>query len=292
MKFYHELAFSDAWLTPEENQALLGLNSAAKNRNGYGYSVCLDAPEGDSFIKLALTYLKNHGIPRQMTANSSAYGYTVMRQYEKEEFAEAEYLIVSCQRRLNRDKEWKMHRAPIRDPLGRLLILAGDATSDLKIATAHWPDNMVVVSDEVRAMLESGGLVGPQFGEVAVKGKSSKISPRPFWELQSSIRLPKIANTHQLVHPGSAAAEPFCGDYSRRVMIDDSPFVGGELHYRRSDLATLGAFDIAIPFEKIWYSQPLVISQRFYRHCLKHEIVLEVLPVRIDEEPSSRTTAG
>ena len=74
------------------------------------------------------------------------------------------------------------------------------------------------------------------------------------------------------------------GDYSKVVLLDDDPFCKGELHYHQKDLEALGAFDIANTQEKFLSPHPLVISQRFYQHCLKHKIPLEVEHVRIDPD--------
>ncbi len=52
----------------------------------------------------------------------------------------------------------------------------------------------------------------------------------------------------RFVHRGVTAPEPFQGDYSRVVLINDPPFTKGEVHYRRSNLNTIGSFDIAQTF--------------------------------------------
>ncbi|HEV2394402.1 MAG TPA: hypothetical protein VG146_18790 [Verrucomicrobiae bacterium] len=57
------------------------------------------------------------------------------------------------------------------------------------------------------------------------------------------------------------------------------------MHYRQSDLVQMGPFDIARTLEHYMETHPaLVISQRFYQHCLKNKIALNVDPVRIDPE--------
>jgi hypothetical protein len=285
MKYLHELAFLAGWLTADEVKELERLVPEARGQNGFRYRVEVDNLCGDEFVERAISFLRNHSIPRYSVVNSTHYGYTVTRVYDQAEYEAAEYLFITgCPKTLDRDKEWKMDLAPIRDEQGRLLILARDATPKLRIGSAHWPDNLIVVSDEVRGLMESGDLLGLRFGEVALKGKSTNTSLQPFWELQSAISLPQIANTDKLIYRGGPDPGPFRGDYSRRLALDDSPFRGGELHYRRTDLAKVGVFDIATPFEMYLFSRPLVISQRFYQHCLEHKIPLEVEPVRIDPD--------
>ncbi len=60
----------------------------------------------------------------------------------------------------------------------------------------------------------------------------------------------------------------------------------GEPHYRQSELQPLGIFDIAFTREPPGGNRDpsLIISQRFYQHCLKNKIPLEVRPVRIDPD--------
>jgi hypothetical protein len=143
--------------------------------------------------------------------------------------------------------------------------------------------NWIIVADKVKRLLESGHFVGLEFGEVVLKGKSIHAATEPFWELKSSVTLPKMANTHQFIHPGKTEAIPFTGDYSKIIMISDPPFRTGEVHYRRSDLQALGPFDIARTFEKYMEIHPaLVISQRFYQFCEQHKLPLNVEPVRVD----------
>jgi len=74
--------------------------------------------------------------------------------------------------------------------------------------------------------------------------------------------------------------------YGHTAYTIQDPYV--EPHYRQSELGTLGLFDIAQTFERSRTgSRLLIVSQRFYQHCLKHKIPLKVLPVRIDSDCGS-----
>ena len=291
MKYFHQISLRAQELPASEFESLCQMAPDARVHYGLNYTVQKNDSEGDEFIRHALTLFKGHGLSRYTVAVPKHYGYTIMRQYEESDVVQSEILILlDAQTKLSSCKGWKMHREPIRDEQGRLLILASDAKPSLKFGSAHYPQSLFVVSDEVRQLLECGGLTGLHFGEVALKGKSAQVSPRPFWELCSTITLPKIANTDKLVHLGTEA-EPFGGDYSRRVGLHDPPFSVGELHYRRSDLAAMGQFDIANMFEIYGFSRPLIVSQRFYQYCLKYKIMRAfssrhwcVLPVRIDPD--------
>ena len=243
-------------------------------------------PDGDEFIRRALEMLKRHGIPLRYSVNSSdynsSYGYDISRFYEPDDLKHAELLLLVRKGRIHNTLE------PARDEQGRLYLLASKAKESLKLGNLLWPD-WVIVSDKVRRSLEGAGLVGLRFIEVAIKGKSTYLASEPFWELQSSITLPKMPDRgnlfHPEFHPDHPTVEPFQGDYSRTIFINDAPFFNGEVHYRRSDLTVLGQFDIAATFENYMETHPaLVVSQRFYQHCLKHKIPLPVEPVRIDPD--------
>jgi hypothetical protein len=277
MKYHHNLAFSDSWITDSEAQQLMRIKPGARNRNGFGYSLVTKDPAGDEFIQTALDMLKHHSIPRRMIANSTSYGYYISRFYEPDDLENAELLLVTYQNEIQTLTE------PLRDQQGRLLLKASSAKASLKVGCIF--QNWIIVSDAVRHSLEAGNFIGLKFGEVAIKGKSIHAAAEPFWELLSFITLPKMPHPERFVHRGLTEAQPFQGDYSRVVLISDPPFAKAEVHYRRSDLEALGPFQIAQTFENYMEPHPaLVISQRFYQHCLKNKIPLAVEPVRIDPE--------
>ena len=286
MKYVHQLGFLDTLITKSEAEELMRIKPEARHNKSFGCSLETQYPDGDEFIQRALEMLKRHGIPLRYSVNSSgynsSYGYTISRFYEPDDLKNAELLLFVRQRRIHDTQE------PARDGNGRLFLVASKAKENLKFGSLWWPD-WVIISNQVRRSLESAGLVGLRFIEVAIKGKSCHLAPEPFWELQSSITLPKMPNhgnfIHPVFYPDHPTVEPFQGDYSRPIYINDEPFTKGELHYRRSDLVALGQFDIAATFENYMEEHPvLVVSQRFYQHCRQHKIPLAVEPVRIDPD--------
>jgi len=213
------------------------------------------------------------GLHRTIGGDAGSYGYEIVRNYDESDFATCALLFLG-------GSETKHQIEHDRDAQGRLL-LNTEFTRELRFGNA-W--RRIIVSAEVRQHLESAHLIGLQFQE-AVRRDPSANSPGLFWELQSSIVLPKMANTHQMKYVGMRGAPhtPFDGDYSRTVFLDDPPYRSGEIHYHRSDLAPLGEFDVAQTFEL--YRQPhreLIVSQRFYQICLEHDIRLSLEPVRVD----------
>ena len=202
---------------------------------------------------------------RGLDSIRGSYVHGVAVHYEPQDFAAAPLLWLMGQRRL-----FKHNDADIRDEFGRVWLPASDAKPSVKIASIFCTP-WIVVSDAVRRTLESGGLAGLRFDEVSIKGHSVHASPAPFWEMRSSVTLPKMVNSV----PDTGA------DYDPpRFLVHDSH---GEPHYRQGELQAVGAFDIAHTFERLKGGEPaLIVSQRFYQHCLKQKIPLEVRPVRID----------
>ena len=276
MKYFHELQIDEPTLPKSEFEELCRLKPDSKKPNGFRYKAFSIGSGGDEFISQTLSLLKGYRVPCRGQSNATHYGYRITRCYDESDFLTSELLLLNYQRRLKTLDE------PQRDEAGRLLILASDAKPNLKFASTY-PENRIVVSHGVRQLLKSEQLIGLKFHPMALKGKSSAAVPELPWELDSSITLPKIANTQQLSYYGYGP-QPFQGDYSQLLLIKDEPFCTGELHYHRSDLVAIGSFDIANTLEKIMAPHPLVISQRFYQFCLKHKISLEVEPVRIDPD--------
>ena len=284
MQYRHELQIDEPTLPKSEFEELCRVKPECRKPTGFRMTLYSCRPDGDDFIQRALALLERHGVPSRDQSNATHYGYNIARRYDESDIKAAELLLLDYQRKLQK------YVRPERDEQGRLIVLARNVTASLKFASTY-PDNCIFVSDKVRRVLESGSLIGLQFGETTIQGESGFTSGDPAWELQSTVTLPQIANTHLLVHRGKTEAEPFRGDYSRQVLINDPPFVGGEPHYRRSDLAAVGSFDIANMQEKFVNEQALIISQRFYQHCLKNKIPLAlnkfqlgVQPVRIDPD--------
>jgi hypothetical protein len=239
----------------------------------YG-DIKIEAKAGDDakseLVQEVLAFLRKCGLPWSRRSLPGTYGYEIVRKYELPDLFGARFLLLDRQQLIQLEDE--------RDEEGRLLLNAQKARPSRKIGTID--PNHIIVSDATRKLMASGTFIGSKFAAVALKGKSAKASPDPFWELKSSLTLPKMSNTDRFVTVGSV---PFDADYSKMVWIDDPPFRSGEIHYKDSHLKALGDFDMANTLE--YYNVPhpaLIISQRLYQHCVHHKIPLTVEPVRID----------
>ena len=239
----------------------------------------VEANVGDNtkaeLVDRIVSYCQTSGLPWSSARGGGqpgTYAYEIVRCYEPEDLTGARLLTITRGNLIQLEYE--------RDAQGSLLMAASKARAGRKIGRIN--SNWIVIPDNTRKILDAGNFKGLEYGEVALKGTSARASTEPFWELKSSLILPKMANTDRFV---SVNSFPFDGDYTKMVWIKDPPYRSGEIHYRESNLKALGEFDVARTLEK--YKEPhtaLVVSQRFYQHCLKNKIPLAVEPVRIDTE--------
>ncbi len=279
MQYFHFLAIDEGTIGRGEFEELCRLKAEARKPTGFRAVVISKDPCGDGLIRHGIEVARKHGLTRAYHSSVSTYGYHVARGYDESDLSAAELLV------LLRQGKAQGLSTPERDGQGRLILLAINAKRSIRLRSVF--PNHIIIADKVRRMLEDARFVGLHFGEVVIKGTSVRAATEPFWELQSSIVLPKMANTDRLMHYGwrGEPPQPFTGDYSRAVFIKDPPFDTGEVRYRRSHLTVLGPFDVARTLEYYTETHPaLVISQRLYQHCQKNKIALNVDPVLIEPE--------
>jgi hypothetical protein len=106
-----------------------------------------------------------------------------------------------------------------------------------------------------------------------------------WWEMRSDALLPPVAPSMTLVHKDRT---PFKGECRSGCLRTEGFYTHPELHYRREDIASMKAFDLAHTYEMFGelpdvYDRPLVASKRFYEVCKEHGIRTGWVPVRIDE---------
>lgn len=236
-----------------------------------GGSFHIETEPGDDEAAKLLDHMvllcEQSGLQKRTPGKFGAYTHHTHHHYEPSDFNSAPLLQLMTQKRL-----FKGINCGDRDELGRVWLPASEAKPTIKtlsIFLRPW----IVVSDRTRHILENRDLVGLKFDPVTIKGHSVYASADPFWELRSTITLPRMVNA---VRNLAVTCESYVpkGQY-------------GEFHYRQGDLQALGPFDIAFTAEPFGGAVPnpkLIISQRFYQHCLKHKIPLEVEPVRIDPD--------
>jgi hypothetical protein len=268
MKYRHFLSIDEGILPAADFEQVCSLSAAGRTRRGFRLTVDSDQPHGGEVVRRFVSICEARGLRRSNVSTAASYGHTADRWYEDDLFR-SEYLILTRQ---------VITQAGAK--AGKLLLGADPrwtAASMLRVSSR------IVISEQARQILEGHKLIGLRFGDTSLKAEGAHEPQGLFWELGSSIVLPKMVNTHQFVHPGRTEAEPFKGDYSKIILIKDPPFNVGEPHYRRGDLEALGAFDIANTYEN--FMEPyrgFVISQRMLQCCVASDIGLAVYPVQID----------
>jgi hypothetical protein len=231
----------------------------------------LEAKAGEEENAQAVEHIAALCEQRGLDKIRGAYSYSLMPQYEKADMQAAPLLRLVGQRKMFKGIPPNQRR----DGAGRIVLPATEAKATIKLASI-FPTSWVVVSNATRRFLEGADLIGIKFEEVAIKGHSVHAACEPFWELRSTLALPKMANS--VIYPEPA--------YGHTAYTIQDPYL--EPHYRKSELEPLHLFDIAHTFERSHDgSQGLIVSQRFYQHCLKHKIPVEVRPVRIDSDCGS-----
>lgn len=247
--------------------------------------VKLEARSGESSkrfkIALLVNMCRSFGLGRTNFGDPGSYGYVLDREYEESDLDACELL------RIVEVRDRKVRSDDNRDVEGRLRLQSAKASRLQDFGELnHW----LVAADSTRQMLEQGRFRGVQFRKVVTEGPLSETHSAPYWELGTSITLPKLANTNRLMCYGRGPAgtvEPFNGDYSRMVFIHDPPYAIGEIHYARGDLQGLRPFDIAQTFEHLWIpQQSIVISNALYKLLRSRGVPVIVWPVRLDEGAS------
>ncbi len=264
MKFYHLIRIRISGLPCALQNEIRAIRPEALEREEFvfeckpGDAAC--ATVAERFVSLC----EAHGLRRTTGTQSGEYDYEIVRHYEPLDLEEVPFLLLESQKQMFRGDFRRNQR-------GRLLLPAAQAKRPMKLATlflTRW----IVASDSVRAALERGNFIGLEFRETVLEGTTVYADTR-FWEMYSNLTLPKMKNSvliKQSVVPCYA--------------IDELPYRYGEPHYSQEEIQSLGDFDIAKTFENLTGQQALVVSQRFYQHCVKNTIPLEVRPVRV--EPS------
>jgi hypothetical protein len=265
MKLFRSIRIDEQKCPPDLYEAISRLKPDGKKVGLFFLEAQPGDEENAKLVEQIVKLCEQSGLKRTRGDTVGSYVYTLERVYTPADYEAAPLLLLHGGRPFLHDLR--------REDSGRLVLPATKATKSLKLASV-FPTNWVIISHGVRQILEAGGLVGLRFAEVIVQGESKHAVNAPFWELGSSITLPKMLNS--IAYP----PHPFpC------YGIDEPPFGQGEPHYRARELHLIGAFDIAQTFEPLGGPDPgLIISQRFYQHCCQHEIRLDVRPVRIDSD--------
>lgn len=220
---------------------------------------------------------------------------TLIREYEPADFTDVEYLEfwpdpLDCVENAGRNEQGYLR---LQRP-------------SLECAVAHGGNlhsvifGEIIVPQDVRDRFLASGFRHLMFQPtVLVTGEGlyeQRIRPipweqfevtQPWWELTSDVVLPPLSPTMDLRNWKSG--EPFRpADRLVRCHAKDGFYNHAERHYRRSELARLESFDVALTFENFGSSHTpsygIVVSKRFHDCCTENNLKGRWAPVRIDED--------
>jgi hypothetical protein len=218
-----------------------------------------ELPEGDPTLDRLMQVIKDHGYRLWAGRGESTpldIIFEYRRKYETSDFETSALLIPLPKKYVgsggNKRNE---HGLMLLNPeLDRNELISFANT----VAIGHVSPDKLIVSTELKELMEQSGLLQLCFKPVLNK-HCPDLGPIPkFWELTSDCILPSLANP-----------ELFDGFYK--------PV---EFHYRGSDLKAVAPFDFARCLE---YRDP-VVTKRFYQFCVNQKLDMAWTPVRIDPD--------
>jgi hypothetical protein len=263
MRYYRHFRVRELGFPPKLYQEICSLRPDARGKEDFVVECQPGDLTNEALIQRLISLCEQNALARTGTGEIGTYGYEIKRHYEPEDLEAAPLLMLVTQKRMFRERLTRDHD-------GRLKLPASQCETSIKIASGMF-NNSYVASDSTRGVLERSQMAGLFFRETLLIGNSNRATSEPLWEMDTNIKLPKMVNS--LLNPHSAAP---C------YMIDERPYRDGEPHYLQRDVLPLGMFDIARTFEPLGSEPGLIVSQRFYAHCLSSKIPLEVRPVRVD----------
>ena len=181
---------------------------------------------------------------------------SLVREYKDEDFKRADYLWLN---------EWGEDTiAAIIGRRGdRWIGRAKDACWHVRLSRGG--GNKAFVNDELRASFQAAKLKGLTFHPL--EWDQPRLAKGKFWEIDSKVIMPPCL----LPTVRSVTANMLDGSQQFGTFYDDGPYRPLELVFRRSEVESLGKFDIAHTREDLLWTRPdvgkhmLVVSQRFRR---------------------------
>jgi len=189
MKFYHSIWINERGFPPQLYATIVQLKPESSKRDFFHLEAHPGDEAGAQLVEKIVALCKQHGLKDKSEGHrDGAFAYGMRHHYEVCDLQAAPLLRLKIQKKM-----FEGINSGQRDDLGRVWLPASTAKASVKIISI-WPKPWIVVSGAVRRILESGGLAGLTFKEVTIKGDSIYAGAAPFWELRSSVVLPKMAN--------------------------------------------------------------------------------------------------
>jgi len=203
------------------------------------------------------------------------------REYSKKDLTDAPYLSPQFARSFGAYEE--------RNEDGLLKKHAQDIQPKSLIG-GSW-GGAVFIALELKALIEDEDFLGAKIQRIELTGMPSKATEGKFRELTSTITLPPMSPRMAFfASAGAGEIQEVDADYPKPSILRegrDLPEILVDipaLHYSKSDLADMPAFDIALTYEQFGQNKPhTVFSQRFYQFCLQHKLPIGWIPIYVDE---------
>jgi hypothetical protein len=256
------------------------------------------APLDDSRTQEVLHLLEDAGLTPwdstkgQSRVVGSEYSLGYEREYDPADLAASEYLQI-----LPPSKAFHME-AYSRTESGQIILPKWKMPRGYDIMLTHLRI-AYFVTERAKSVLGEGGLqhvvfrpacYGPaRLQEGDTEDSIAARYGRPYWEIDSDFTLPHLSPSLTLI---DFDGRPWGrDDFSNGLLPREGLFLYPELRYRRSDLESLGPFDLARTYEpfgnyKSYDRQkcPLIASRRFYETCVANKLKTGWVPVQIDPE--------
>ena len=149
-------------------------------------------------------------------------------------------------------------------------------------------DGNIIVTDDLRLMMEEAGLLNLVFLEARLEKPSFRV-PESLWELTTDLRMPPLSDGNVLIDNDYA---PYTGRPGQMCLpreglsVPEVLYSPVELHYSSRSLAAIEPFDLARTFEPLGQSvtHQLVASQRFHQFCVAAHLRVSWQPVQVDPD--------
>lgn len=194
MTYRHDLRVELNSLSTDAYEELCRLAPSARTPYGFYLQFDTDSADGGTIVRQIAALCALHGLIRRMVPCRGAYGYCVERRYG-DDLLSAELLYLPAH---------VICRTGVKD--GRFVSHYDPAYT---ITAALGFEALYAVREDVRQALEGAGFVGLEFGDVPLKGDRANADRQRFFELKSTIVMPRMSNTHQFLHPHPLKAQPF-----------------------------------------------------------------------------------
>ena len=254
---------------------LIGICPEGKGTRAHSFKI--RTTERDPRLSSVISILEGRGLkPCLHGATPTSFSLRIERHYDRADLVAARLLEFYPKPSL-----LEVTTTPF--PGGPLQVPACHISSRLTIFDLSL--GVFGVTRPVKQAMEAAALRGVAFLPIEVTGGGAGRWTGYLWQLISSIQMPMLAPSCNLVYAGVQSG-PFDGDYSRMVAVEEGFYAIPEKHYRNSDLEELGELALGHALERFGHvgEQTLIAGKPFYEFCLMHKLKMDWVPVRIDPD--------